>query len=143
MVNGVQLQIDHKSRDGLSWGANYSWETLHPHTAEDASSTVPLLQGSLPVHKVNATIGYGWGDWAADARLFYSTSTKGVGLIGAPVPQSALIDAKDVLIVSPHLTWSPGDKLSFDLSANNLWPYQDNLVQRNTPTYFLTITARY
>jgi iron complex outermembrane receptor protein len=43
VVNGVQLQIDHKSRDGLAWGANYSWESLHPHTAEDASGTVPLF----------------------------------------------------------------------------------------------------
>ncbi|SRR5579859_1094512 len=143
VVNGVQAQIDHKSRDGLTWGANYSWESLHPHMAEDASGMVPLLQGSLPVHKVNATLGYGWGDWAADVRLFYSTSTKGIGLAGTPVPQSAIIDTKDVMIVSPHITWSPDEKLSFDLSANNLWPYQDNLVQRNTPTYFLAITARY
>jgi len=143
VVNGVQVQIDHKSRDGLSWGANYSWESLHPHTAEDASATVPLLQGSLPVHKVNATLGYGWGEWAADMRLFYATSTKGIGLIETPAPQSAIVDTKDVLILSPHLTWSPCEKISVDLSANNLWPYQDNLVQRNTPTYFLTITARY
>jgi len=143
VVNGVQIQIDHKSRDGLAWGANYSWESLHPHTAEDASGTVPLLQGSLPVHKVNATLGYGWGDWAADVRLFYSTSTKGVGLIANPYPQSAIIDTKDVMIVAPHVTWSPNEQLSIDLSANNLWPYQDNLVQRNTPTYFLAITARY
>jgi len=143
VVNGVQAEIDHKSRDGLSWAVNYSWESLHPHTAENASSTVPLLQGTLPVHKVNASLGYGWGDFAADVRLFYSTSTKGVGLAGTPVPQSAIIDTKDVMIVSPHLTWSPDEKLSFDLSANNLWPYQDNLVQRNTPTYFLSVTARY
>jgi iron complex outermembrane receptor protein len=143
VVNGVQLQIDHKSRDGLAWGANYSWESLHPHTAEDASGTVPLLQGSLPVHKVNATLGYGWGEWAADMRLFYSTSTKGVGVIANPYPQSAIIDTKDVMILAPHVIWSPSEQLSIDLSANNLWPYQDNLVQRNTPTYFLAITARY
>jgi len=143
VVNGAQIQIDHKSRDGLTWGANYSWESLHPHTAENAYSNVPLLQGALPVHKINATLGYGWGDWAADVRLFYSTSTKGIGLISNPYPQSAILDTKDVMIVSPHVTWSPIEQLSFDLSANNLWTYQDNLVQRNTPTYFLAITARY
>jgi hypothetical protein len=104
---------------------------------------VPLLQGSLPVHKVNATLGYGWGEWAADMRLFYSTSTKGVGVIANPYPQSAIIDTKDVMILAPHVIWSPSEQLSIDLSANNLWPYQDNLVQRNTPTYFLAITARY
>jgi len=143
VVNGIQVQIDHKSRDGLAWGANYSWETLHPHTPETASAMVPLLQGSLPVNKVNATIGYGWGDWAADVRLFYSSKTKGIGLISNPYPESAILDTKDVLILSPHVTWSPIEDLSFDLSADNLWPYQDNLVQRNTPTYFLAVTARY
>ena len=143
VVNGVQLQIDHKARDGLSWGANYSWENLHPHTAEDASGVGPLLQGSLPVHKVNATLGYGWQDWATDVRLFYSTATKGVGIVTTPFPQAAVMTVKDVLIVSPHLTWSPIEKLSFDLSAANLWTYQDNLTQRNTPTYFLSVFARY
>ncbi len=143
VVNGVQAQIDHKTREGLSWGVNYSWENLHPHMAEDASGVGPLLQGSLPVHKVNATLGYGWGDWATDVRLFYSSATKGVGIVTDPFPQSALMAVKDVLIVSPHLTWSPIEKLSFDLSATNLWPYQDNLAQRTTPTYFLSASVRY
>ena len=143
VVNGVQLQIDHKSRDGLAWGLNYSWESLHPHTPESADSPVPLLQGSLPVQKVNANLGYGWDQWAADIRLFYSSATKGIGVIESPFPHSAIIDNKDVLILSPHVTWSPNEQFSIDLSANNLWPYQDNLVQRNTPTYFLSITAHY
>lgn len=95
------------------------------------------------MHKVNATLGYGWGDWAADIRLYYASHTKGVGLIDQPFPQSAILDIKDVVIVSPHLSWSPIEQISLDLSANNLWPYQDNLVQRNTPTYFLSVTARY
>jgi iron complex outermembrane receptor protein len=143
VINGVQAQIDHKSRDGLAWGANYSWEDLHPHTAETASDTTPLLRNSLPVHIVNATLGYGWGDWASDVRLFYSSATKGLGFISNPYPQPALMTNRDVLILSPHLSWSPFEQLSLDLSAQNLWPYKDTLVQRNTPTYFLAVTARY
>jgi hypothetical protein len=76
-------------------------------------------------------------------RLFYSSSTKGIGLVTTPYLQPAILDIKDVLVLSPHLTWSPIEQLSFDLSVNNLWSYQDNLAQRNTPTYFLSITARY
>jgi len=82
--------------------------------------------------------------FAANISLYYASSTKkGIGVVLSPYPRAEIIGVKDVLVLSPHVTWSPLEQLSFDLSADGLWPYKDNLVQRNSPTCFLTVTASY
>lgn len=139
VTEGVQFQIDHKSVEGPNWGFNYSFERVDPHTPETGQQTVPLLQSSEPVHKVNATIGYGWSNWAADLRLFYASPVKGATILAGPVPEPALVPVPAVLALSPHLSWSPVERLSLDLSLANLWPYKDNLAQRNPVTGFLAL----
>jgi iron complex outermembrane receptor protein len=142
VVNGVQVQIDHKSAVGLTWGANYSFERLSLHSVANPNSEVQL-QNSLPIHKVNAAIGYGWQQWNADLRLFYASGTRGTAVEINPTPQAVFLPIKDYLILSPRVAYSASDRLVLEFSADNLWTYKDNLAQRTSPTFFLTARIAY
>jgi outer membrane receptor for ferrienterochelin and colicins len=142
VVNGVQLQLDHKSQSGLAWGANYSFERLHSHSIEGPSTDLKL-QNSLPVHKVNASIGYGGEEWAADLRIFYASSIRGGTFVLDPYPDPVFKTVKNYITLAPHLAWSPLEHLTVELVADNLWTYRDSLAQRTPVTYYLSLVARY
>jgi outer membrane receptor for ferrienterochelin and colicins len=143
VMQGAQAQLDHKSRDGLVWGLNYSFERVHAHPTADAASQVPALLATRDFHKFNANLGYGWNDWTADLRLFYSSPVRSLVMSTAPAPQATEVSGKDVVSASPHLSWMPRSDLSVDLAADNLWGYKADLLQRMPTTYFLTIRYLY
>jgi len=143
VVNGAQLQLDRQRSDGLSWGINYSYEKIHPHMEEAAANLVQSLDNTEPVHKVNAAIGYGWQQWSADLHLFYSSSTKGATVVLYPAPNAAFQTVKDVVTLSPNISWRPLDHLTLDLTVQNLWDYKDSVAQRMFVTYFLSAKVSY
>jgi len=142
-VDGAELQLDHKGRDGLAWGFNYSLARLHPDATASAAGVVPALRNDEIDHKVNANLGYGRGDWTADIRLFYSSPVQSLVAETSPRPAAVLATGKDVVALSPHLSWSPQPCLVLDLAADNLWDYKESLIQRAPVTYFLSATIKY
>jgi hypothetical protein len=137
VTNGLQLQIDHKVRDGWRWGANYTYERLHEHFDWG-------LRNIEPVHKLNASVGYGQDDWAADLYGFYSSSTRQT----AATPENILspityITVPHVITLSPHLSWRPAERVTLDLTADHLWPYRDTVGAKTEVTYFLSAKFDY
>jgi hypothetical protein len=143
IFDGAQLQIDHKSRDGLVWGFNYSIERLHPHATVIAAEIVPDLRNDETWHKVNANLGYGWSQWTADVRLFYSSAVQSLVLQTSDPVGAVLSPGKDIVSLSPHISWTPLDDITLDLAADNLWGYKEDLMQRTKTTYFLTLKLAY
>jgi outer membrane receptor for ferrienterochelin and colicins len=143
VFNGAELQIDHKSQDGWRWGANYTIEQLHPHSSASSVLLVPTLRDDQTFQKLNANVGYGWSQWTADLRLFYSSPVSALVLETVNNPGARLDTTKSILSLSPHLSWSPRDDLTIDLAADNLWPYRENMVQKMPATYFLAAHYRY
>jgi outer membrane receptor for ferrienterochelin and colicins len=142
VVNGVQLQLDHKPAEGWRWGLNYSFEKLNSHNIETPTTDVKL-ESSLPVHKANATLGYGGGQWSADVNLFYASATRGGTVLLDPYPDPVYKTIKNYMTAAPHLSWSPLSYLTVELTAENLWAYKDNLAQRTDVTYYLSAAIRY
>jgi outer membrane receptor protein involved in Fe transport len=136
MANGVELDVRHKAAKGWTWGANYTFERLHQHT--DLG-----LTDALPVHKVNANLGYAWGAWEADLYGSYASSITG-RLVDAAFP-GALISqqAPAAETLSPRLSWRATDSLTFDLVGSALWPYRDAVAQRTEASYILSVRYRY
>lgn len=142
VTNGIQLQLDHKSQEGWQWGANYSFEKLHDNNSEIASGDLQL-QAVLPVHKINANIGYGWQNWTADLRFFYASAVEGGVVVLDPVPMAVYQTIKHYTTMAPHLSWSPIERLRLELTADNLWSYRDNLGQRTPVTYYASAVVAY
>jgi outer membrane receptor protein involved in Fe transport len=143
VFDGAELQIDHKSSDGWRWGANYSIEQLHPHAAASSVLLVPDLKQDQLFQKANANVGYGWSQWTADLRAFYSSPVRGLVLETVGNAGATLATQKAIVSLSPHLSWRLRDNLSVDLAADNLWAYRENLVQRVPATYFLSVHFTY
>jgi iron complex outermembrane receptor protein len=136
VANGVEFDIQHKVRDGWTWGANYALDRLHQHVDDG-------LSDAFPEHKINLDLGYAWDGWDANVNGAYVSATKGV-VINPGVPPSATVGwVKSHFIVSPHVGWQATDNLRVELTADNLWSYQDTLPQRMEPSYYLSVTVSY
>ena len=132
----IILKPVHKVRDGWTWGANYALDRLHQHVDDG-------LSDAFPEHKINLDLGYAWDGWDANVNGAYVSATKGV-VINPGVPPSATVGwVKSHFIVSPHVGWQATDNLRVELTADNLWSYQDTLPQRMEPSYYLSVTVSY
>ncbi|MDR3435196.1 TonB-dependent receptor plug domain-containing protein [Telmatospirillum sp.] len=136
VTNGLELGLEHKAREGWNWGGNYTYQRLHEH--HDWG-----LRNATPVNKLNANIGYGWGEWEADLYGSYTSATKGM-LITSTVPlRSQVVEIKGFTTLSPRIAWRPIEPLSIELTAENLWPYQDTVPQKMETSYYLTVKVSY
>jgi len=136
VTNGMEIGIQHKVATGWSWGANYTLDRLHEHLDQG-------LGDSLPEHKVHLFLDYGRGDWQAGLTASYQSATEGVVLQSGKPPIAAVGTISAHTILSPHVTWQATDNISIGLVADNLWPYQDSLLQRMETSYYLSATIRY
>ncbi len=137
VANGIELGLKHQARQGWVWGANYTFERLHEHSDQG-------IRDALPVHKLNANLGYGWDSWDADVALFYASATKGSAFAeGSPTPLMTTAKIKSYASLAPRLAWHADDRLSVELAAESLWPYRDSVGQRMESTYFLTVKLSY
>ena len=145
VAQGVELEIEHKSRSGPTWGVNYSVEVLKPHPNAFTDTLLPDVNEWQTVQKANAHLGYGWGDWSADLRLLYTSPFQALTLdtVSGPTSHVALLNAPSTLQLSPRLGWQATDYASIELSAENLWPYRLNALQRIDSSYFLTVKFTY
>lgn len=141
---GAEMEIEHKSLDGLAWGANYSVERLRPHATVVATSIDPDIGETELLHKVNVHLGYGWGDWDADVRLLYTSPTPALLLNTlSGTPKVDIANGQATVIVSPRIGWKAADWLQLELAADRLWPYRLNGSTKVDDLYFLTATFSY
>ena len=143
VIQGVQVQLDHASWKGIEWGLNYSYEQDHPHATASSAVAVPALLDTQSYHKVAGNIGYAAGDWTFDARLLYSSRVRSLTLATSPVPQVGMVADKNIVSLSPHISWTPLSDLTLDIAADNLWDYKEDLIQRVPTTYFMTVKWSY
>lgn len=136
VTNGVEFDVRHKPREGWIWGGNYTLDRLHEHFDQG-------LRQSLPEHKVNLNAGYSWGEWDAELYGSYNSATKGVIITPGTPPTTTVGTVKSYTILSPHVGWQAMENVRLELSAENLWPYQDTLPQRMETSYYLTVTITY
>jgi iron complex outermembrane receptor protein len=136
IANGAVLQIGHTARQGLSWGLNYTYRRLHEHMNWG-------LRDAAPINKVNAKIGYGWDDWDADLRLTFTSSTKYLVALPGRRPTLAAMPIAGHLSLAPRIAWYAGNRITVELSADNLWPYSDVFGQRNPVEALLSVTVAY
>jgi hypothetical protein len=137
VADGATLGFEHKARTGWTWGANYTYEQVHEHADLDFAD-------SLPRHKVNANLGYGWESWDADLALHFASATKGTTITFSG-PMLALVDetVKSYLTLAPRVSWHADDRITVELSADGLWPYRDSVFQRTDTAYCLTLKIAY
>jgi iron complex outermembrane receptor protein len=143
-MQGLELEIEHKSKEGLTWGANYAAEILQPHGLLPTDSLVPAIAEREILQKANAHIGYGRGDWSADLRLLYTGPTPSPTLdLLSTVPHVALEQDRAIVELSPRIGWQASDHWMIEASAENLWPYRLNALQRVDSAYFMTLKLSY
>lgn len=136
VTNGMELGLRHRARRGWTWQANYTLDRLHEHRDQG-------LRDSLPEHKINLEAGYAWEDWQAGLAAAYRSPTRGLVLQAGPRPIVTVGNIKAHSELSPHVAWQAGDNVRVDLTAENLWPYQDTLLQKMDTRYYLSITISY
>jgi iron complex outermembrane receptor protein len=142
-AQGAELEIEHKSTSGLTWGANYSIERIKPHGTQESSLLLPDLDDET-LQKVNAHIGYGWQDWSADLRLLYTGPAPGLVLDTlAALPRIKMETTQPITTLSPRIGWQATDYAQIELSAENLWPYRLSSVEKIDTSYFLTVRVTY
>jgi iron complex outermembrane receptor protein len=137
VADGATVSLGHRAKTGWTWGVNYWYETISDHSHH-------RLQDTLPEHQANATVGYAWGDWDADLALQYASPSVGTLLgyrNGRPRLMSSTIDTYYTL--APRIAWHANDRLTFELTADNLWPYRDAVTQREDVTYMFSVHVRY
>lgn len=133
VTNGAEFQIEHKPHAGLTWSANYTFNDINQHSQPNTAAGAPAIADMSPRHQVNAAVGYAWDHWEANVNFSYVSET-----IAYYATQSrvAAADIKAYATASPRLAWRPQESLTFELSAENLWSYRDNLVQRVPATFW-------
>jgi iron complex outermembrane receptor protein len=137
VTNGIEWSVQHKAKEGLTWGVNYTFERLHQHA--DLGYTE-----ALPVHKANANLGYAWDSWEAGLFGGFSSATKGEMVnSAAPIPSTSIATIKGFTTLSPRLAWRANDLLTLELAADNLWSYHDSIAQRVDATYYLAAKISY
>jgi iron complex outermembrane receptor protein len=133
---GAELELQHKVRDGWIWGGNYTLNRLHQH-ADDG------LSDASPEHVLNLNVGHAHDGWDFDLNGSYVSATKGVLITPGLHPTTSVGWVKSHYILSPHVGWQATDNLRVELTADNLWPYQDSLPQRMETSYYLSLTVSY
>jgi iron complex outermembrane receptor protein len=137
VANGIEWALQHKAKEGWTWGVNYTFERLHEHA--DLG-----FQDAVPLHKANADIGYAWKAWDADLTAGYASATKGTIISGmATTPTYVTERIKNYATLSPRLAWHGLDPVTIELVADSLWPYRDSVAQRMEATYFLSVKISY
>jgi outer membrane receptor for ferrienterochelin and colicin len=136
VTDGVEFELQHKTRQGWIWGGNYTFDRLHEHLDQG-------LSDALPEHKINLNLGYAWGEWDGELFASYVSPTEGVIINPGLPPTSTIGRIKSHSLLSPHVGWQASDNLRIELAAENLWPYQDSLPQRMETSYYLTVTITY
>jgi len=141
---GLEFEIEHKSKSGLTWGANYTVEKLQPHATVPSAGIVPDIGREETVQKANAHFGYGWDDWSADLRVLYTSPTPILTLDAlSRTPHLAIENDQNILQLSPRIGWQFSDFATLEASAENLWPYRLNALQKIDSSYFLTLRVNY
>jgi iron complex outermembrane receptor protein len=137
VANGITWGLQHKAKEGWTWGINYTFERLHKH-ADLVTFEAP------PVHKINGNVGYAWESWEADLYGGYSSATEGTFINGATAtPTIGSETIKGFSMLSPRLAWHANDLLTVELAADNLWSYRDSVSQRIDATYYLSLKFSY
>jgi len=141
---GAEIQFEHKSTAGPTWGVNYSIAHLQPHATANTELLAPNLGREQTVQKANAHIGYGWDQWNADLRLLYTSPTPTLTLDTLTVsPHVAVMTDHSIVTLSPRIGWQPVEYLSVEASAENLWPYRLNPLEKEGSLYYLTVRVTY
>jgi outer membrane receptor protein involved in Fe transport len=136
VANGLELSIRHKAKEGWNWGGNYTFERLHEHF--DLG-----YRNAEPTNKLNANLGYAFGDWEADMYATYISATKGIAIMPGVPPTATIVTIKDYTILAPRVAWHATENISIEAVAENLWPYQDTAQQRMETSYFLSLKISY
>jgi iron complex outermembrane receptor protein len=137
VADGTTVSLGHRAKTGWTWGVNYWYESISDHAHH-------RLQETLPEHQANATVGYAWGDWDADLALQYGSPSVGTTLTyqnRRPRLVSNALDAYYTL--APRIAWHANETVTFELTADNLWPYRDSITQREEATYMLSVHVSY
>jgi hypothetical protein len=141
---GLEFEIEHKSKSGLTWGFNYTAEKLQPHATPPSLGIVPEIGREETVQKANAHLGYGWNDWSADLRALYTGPTPILTLDTlSRTPHLAVENSQHILQLSPRIGWQFSDFATIEASADSLWPYRLNALQKVDSSYFLTLRVNY
>jgi len=144
LEQGLEFEIEHKSKTGLTWGFNYAIEKLRPHATAPSEIVLPGIGREETVQKANAHVGYGWGDWSADLRALYTSPTPTLTLDTlSRTPHVAVEMDQNIWQLSPRIGWQVSDFATIEASAENLWPYRLNALQRIDSSYFLTLRVNY
>ena len=136
VTNGVTVDLQHRAREGWTWGGNYTYQRLHEHY--DLG-----LRDAVPVNKLNVNVGYGWDRWEADLYGSYIAATKGPVISTGPPLRTVFETVPGHVALAPRLAWRATDTLTIELVADNLWPYKDSVDQRMDPVYFLSVRVTY
>lgn len=146
---GIELELEHKSSSGLTWGANYTLERMQPHPTPNTLLLLPdtgaeqTLQEQT-LQKANAHLGYGWEQWNADIRLLYTSPTPMMTLDTLGRSPAVLVEKDQTIVtLAPRIGWQPADYVSVELSAENLWPYRLNVLEKVPSLYYLTLRLSY
>lgn len=141
---GLELEIEHKSKSGLTWGGNYTVEKLQPHATAASTLALPDIGNEQTVQKANLHFGYGWDDWNADLRLLYTSPTPTLMLDTLTRPAHLTIaNDQNIIQLSPRVGWQVTDFATIEASAENLWPYRLNALEKIDSSYFLTLRVNY
>jgi iron complex outermembrane receptor protein len=143
-TQGIEFELEHKSTAGLTWGGNYTLERIQPHATADAAFLLPSIGREQTVQKANLHLGYGWDQWNADIRLLYTSPTPVLTLdtLGR-IPTVAIENSQTIVTLAPRIGWQPTDYVSIELSAENLWPYRINALEKVDSLYYLTLRINY
>lgn len=137
VADGVEWSLQHKTREGWTWGGNYTYERLHEHADQGFAD-------DLPAHKANVNLGYAWQDWEAGVAAGYAAATRGTVISGlAPSTVLATETIKGHTTFSPRVAWHGNDQVTVELAAENLWPYRDSTAQRMEASYYLSVKFAY
>lgn len=142
---GLEFEVEHKSKTGLTWGFNYTVEKLQPHETTPTALVVSDIGREQTVQKANAHLGYAWDDWSADIRALYTSPTPIIAIdtLSAKTPHLAIENDQNIIQLSPRIGWQFSDFASIEASAENLWPYRLNPLEKVDSTYYLTLRVNY
>ena len=105
------------------------------------------FKNAEPTHKLNANLGYAAGPWEGELYGSYTSATKGMVITPGTSPASpataAILPIKAYTTLSPRLGWHANDHVLIELVAENLWPYQDTVLQKMETSYFLSVKVSY
>jgi iron complex outermembrane receptor protein len=136
VTNGIELDLQHKVREGWNWGTNYTYQRMHEHYNWG-------LRDASPDHKANINLGYRWGQWEGDLYTTYVSATKGTVITAGPPVTSTAVRLPSHAILSPRIGWHPLDNLTVELVGENLWPYRDILPQKQETSAYISVKISY